>query len=197
MKILVAMCTLVFALPLAAQEARLTARFSPGDAHAVQVLVDSAKGAGLPTEPLVQKALEGKSKQAGTDRILSAVRALLVALQDSRTALGTSATLDEVTAGANALRAGATSASVGALRRQRGREVTVPLSVLADLVVRGVSPTAASRAVESMVHDGVSDRDFLLLRTQVEQDIRTGATPATALDRRLAGLPAAAPPRVP
>lgn len=197
MKTLVVALLVGAAVPLAAQDARLTARFPDSDARAVQVFVDSARAAGLPTEPLVLKALEGKSKQASTERILGAVRAVLGGLRDARGALGTAATTEEVTAGANALRAGATSASMSALRRQRGREVTVPLSVLSDLVARGVAPGAASKAVESMVHDGVSDRDFLALRTQVEQDIRTGAIPATALERRLAGLPAAAPPRNP
>jgi hypothetical protein len=194
---LLLLSTLLVVRPLAAQDPRLDARLAPETVREVQVLLDSARIASLPTEPLVQKALEGRSKNAPPPRIIGAVRLLLGALRDARLALGTEATASELIAGANALRAGAPPATVSALRRQRGREVTVPLSVLTDLVARGVSAAAASRAVSTMVGDGAADRDFLLLRTQVEQDIRTGAAPGSALDRRLSGLPAAAPPRRP
>lgn len=188
---------LLVAPALAAQDPRLEARLAPDTRREVLLLVDSARQAALPTEPLVQKALEGQSKNAPPERIVGAVRLLLGALRDARLALGGAATAPELVAGANALRAGAAPATVSALRRERGREVTVPLSVLTDLVARGVPAAAASRAVTSMVHDGLPDRDFLLLRTQVEQDIRTGTAPGNALDRRLSGLPAAAPPRRP
>ncbi|HEV8196955.1 MAG TPA: hypothetical protein VGP87_09975 [Gemmatimonadales bacterium] len=188
---------LFFAVPLAAQDARLDARLAPETAREIRLLLDSARAASLPTEPLIQKALEGQSKNAPPPRIIGAVRLLLGALRDARLALSEAASEPELVAGANALRAGAAPATVSALRRQRGRDLTVPLSVLTDLVARGVTPVAASKAVSAMVDDGLADRDFLLLRTQVEQDIRTGVAPGSALDRRLSGLPAAAPPRKP
>jgi len=188
---------LLLAPALAAQDPRLDTRLTPETKREVLVLVDSARLAALPTEPLIQKALEGQSKNAPSERIIGAVRLLLGALREARLALGAEATGPELVAGANALRAGAAPATVSALRRERGREVIVPLSVLTDLVARGVPAAAASRAVTTMVQDGLPDRDFLLLRTQVEQDIRTGMVPGSALDRRLSGLPAAAPPRRP
>jgi hypothetical protein len=188
---------LLIVAPLAAQDARLDGRLAPETVREVRILLDSARAASLPTEPLVQKALEGHSKNAPPTRIVGAVRLLLGALRSARVALGDEASGQELIAGANALRAGAPPASVSALRRQRGREVTIPLSVLTDLVARGVTPAAASRAVASLVGGGLPDRDFLLLRTQVEQDIRTGVAPGSALDRRLSGLPASAPPRQP
>ena len=43
-----------------AQDARLAERLDTATAAGVQQLVDSARRAGLPTEPLVQKALEGR-----------------------------------------------------------------------------------------------------------------------------------------
>jgi hypothetical protein len=188
---------LLLAAPLGAQDARLRNRLAPEAFRGVQLLVDSARAEGLPAEPLVQKALEGQSKQAASDRIVGAVRLLLGSLRESQLALGRQAEPDEVIAGANALRAGASPALVGALRRQRGGAVTIPLSVLTDLVARGIAPAAAGQAVTAMVGQGISDRDFLILRTQVEEDIRGGVVPGTALERRLSGLPAAAPPRRP
>ena len=54
---------------LSAQDRRLTERLDPITAGAVQHLVDSARTAGLPTEPLVQKALEGNTLGASGERI--------------------------------------------------------------------------------------------------------------------------------
>ena len=188
---------LLIAGPLAAQDGRLEARLAPETAREVRLLLDSARVASLPTEPLIQKALEGQSKNALPDRIIGAVRLLLGGLRNARQALGETVSGPELVAGANALRAGAPPAALSALRRQRGREVTVPLSVFTDLVARGVTAAAASHAVTAMVGNGHADQDFLLLRTQVEQDIRTGMAPENALDHRLSGLPASAPPRRP
>ena len=187
----------LIAAPAAAQDARLKSRLDPATLGAVEQLLDSARAGGLPAEPLVQKALEGRSKQAAPERILAAVRSLLGTLRESRLALGQQAQADELVAGANALRAGALPAAVAGMRRQRGREITVPLSVFADLVARGISASAATQAVHAMVDQGLGDPEFQKLRARVEDDIRTGLAPGTALERRIAGLPAAGPPRRP
>src|SRR5438132_14190490 len=74
---------------------------------AVLALVDSARRALLPAEPLVQRALEGATRRASGDVIVAAVRRLAVDLGHARDALGSTATPAELTAGAAALRAGA------------------------------------------------------------------------------------------
>src|SRR6266566_8930020 len=59
----------------AGQDPRLTRL--PAEAQApVGALVDSARAAGLPAEPLVQRALEGATKQAPGDLIVAAVQRL-------------------------------------------------------------------------------------------------------------------------
>ncbi|MBA3259417.1 MAG: hypothetical protein H0T68_08135 [Gemmatimonadales bacterium] len=73
---------------LAAQDQRLAERLDPTTATAVQLLVDSAGQAGLPTEPLVQKALEGSTLGASGDRIHAAVTTLVGQLGRARDALG-------------------------------------------------------------------------------------------------------------
>ena len=73
---------------LRAQDARLDARLDARTRDAVVAVVDSARGAGIPSEPLVQKALEGASKHADGARILTAVRMLARELGDARSALG-------------------------------------------------------------------------------------------------------------
>src|SRR5687768_16147454 len=90
----------VTAPPLHAQDRRLAERLDPVTATSVQQLVDSARAHQLPSEPLVQKALEGSTLGAGGDRIRTAVGALLGQLGRARDALGPGATEAELTAGA-------------------------------------------------------------------------------------------------
>src|SRR3989454_2302699 len=64
----------------------------------VAALVDSARAAALPVEPLVQRALEGATKRASGDLIVAAVRRLAVDLGHARDALGSTASPAELTA---------------------------------------------------------------------------------------------------
>ncbi|MGH2830167.1 MAG: hypothetical protein ACRDJM_06765, partial [Actinomycetota bacterium] len=89
-----------------AQEARLERRLDPETRAAVNAIIDSARVAGLPVEPLVDRALEGASKHAAPTRIVAAVRMLAAELATARAALGPSSSPAEVDAAASALRAG-------------------------------------------------------------------------------------------
>ncbi len=181
---------------LAAQDARLGSRLDPATAAEVSAIVSSARASGLPTEPLVDRALEGASKGAPGNRIVAAVRVLARDLTASRAALGAGATEGEVTAGAGALRAGADARLLTRLRAARPQAVpvTIPLGVLADLVGRGVPADTAARAVLALAQGGATDEDFVALRRNVERDIRAGAPAATAAALRSRGMPATLPP---
>jgi len=178
-----------------AQDPRLQARLDPLVARAVEAQLDSARAARLPADPLVRKALEGRTKGADGDRIVAAVRALRLALADARALLGGAAQDAELMSGANALRAGIPSTHILTLRRERDGSLHVPLDIMTDLVARGVRPAEAATAVERLVRQGRNDADLVRLREQIDQDIQTGLAPQAALDRRLAGVPAAGPPR--
>lgn len=175
---------------LAAQgDARLD-RLEPSVGVTVRHLVDSARAAGLPTEPLVDKALEGASKHAPGARISGAVRGLLEDLGRARGALGEGATEPELVAGAAALRAGLPPEGLGAIRRaRRDAAVTVPLATLADLVARGVPVETAQEAVLRLARRGEPDQDFVELRQDVERDISAGVPPAAAASVRATGRP--------
>src|SRR5207249_1833573 len=95
----------------------------------------------LPTEPLVQRALEGATKRASGDVIVTAVRRLAADLGHARDALGSTASPAELTAGAAALRAGASQATLAQLRHARREPLTVPLAVPPS--VFGVRASAA------------------------------------------------------
>lgn len=174
----------------AGQDARLATRLDPVTRGAVTAMVDSARRAGLPAEPLVDKALEGASKRAPGTRITAAVRALANELGAARSALGAAASAAELVAGAGALHAGATPDALQRIRAVRPREpLTVPLAVVADLVARGVPADTASAAVLALARADARDDDFLALRRQVERDIGSGLPPAMAASVRSRGLP--------
>src|SRR3989442_5040631 len=101
---------------------------------AVAALVDSAGRALLPTEPLVQRALEGVTKRASGELIGAAVRRFAVELGHARDALGSTDSPAELSAGAAALRAAACTAVLARLLDTRHEPLTLPLAVLADLV---------------------------------------------------------------
>jgi hypothetical protein len=164
----------------AAQDARLVPRLDSATLAAVTAIVDSARAAGLPTEPLVDRALEGASKRAAGHLIIAAVRARAHELGQARDALGRRATPAELEAGAAALHAGVAPAHLARFRAARGTQsVVVPLAVLADLVARGVPPDTAATLLAAIVGD-VADAELLAIERDVERDIALGAPPLAA-----------------
>lgn len=154
-------------------------------------VVDSARRARLPMEPLIDKALEGAQKGADGGRIVTAVRGLYAELRSARAALGTGATTDEINAGANAIHAGLPMRNLSQLRavaQHAGRaRVTLPLTVFTDLIARGVPAAVASDVVLSLARAGLRDGDYAMFERNVRLDIENGADAATAAQTRARG----------
>lgn len=173
--------TLLFCLALlrppsdaAAQDPRLAARLDSVTRPRVETVVSTAQGEGLPTEPLVQKALEGSSKGAPGPRIVTAVESMLADLRRSRDALGRSAAPDEIVAAAAALRAGATPGMVSEMRRVGPHGgVAVPLAVFTDLVAGGMTVDAAWRSVAALAQRGGDEQEFLDLRDRLKPAVES------------------------
>jgi hypothetical protein len=164
-----------------AADPRLAARLDAATAAEVQRLVDDAAAHGLPSAPLVSKALEGAAKHASSERIVAAVRAQSTAMSEARVALGDSSRAAEIVAGAGALLAGVPRDSLVRLRAVRpGRPLEVPLVVLADLVTRSVPAGAAAQAILTASRAYARDTDLLDLRRRIEGDIAAGVAPAEA-----------------
>jgi hypothetical protein len=164
-----------------AQDSRLESRLDPRTRAAVTAVIDSARADALPTEPLVLKALEGASKRADGERIVTAVRSLARDLRNARAVLGSDAGEAELSAAAGALRAGASPGTLARLRAvRRGQSLAVPLAVLSDLIARGVPPDTASSIILSLGSAGARDDGFFALRSDVERDIMTGETPTVS-----------------
>ena len=170
----------------------LPSQLSASTRATLERLIDSSRVAGLPVDPLYSKVREGVFRSADEPRVISAVQRLARDLGDARLALGDSANAEEITAGANALRAGLHPADLSRLRDSRGHRpdhpLTVALVVLSDLATRGVPPAMAAASVNELVARNVPDGSLLSFRQNVERDLVGGRSPASALDARTKAL---------
>jgi hypothetical protein len=171
-----------------AQEARLVGRVGEETRTQLDAVLNTARINGLPTEPLVDRALEGVAKRARPELIVTAVNRLLEELRQARQAFGETASAAELTAGASALRAGASRDDLARLRTMRPRQpLTIPAGVLADLVAAGVAADTGIAAVLALASNA-RDADYIAFRRNVERDIALGASPAASIGARLRGM---------
>jgi hypothetical protein len=181
----------------AAQDPRLSAIADEGARSRISAVIERARAASLPVEPLVDKALEGARKRAGDARIVEAVTSLEARLDSSRVALGTASSEAELVAAAAALQAGVRPAVLTQLRHERsGRSLAIPLVVLSDLVTRGVPHDTASALILLVAHEGLGDETLLAIQRDVQRDVRDGAHPATAAAIRARGAVSGASTRM-
>jgi len=160
---------------------RLIARLEPVTAHDVQRNIDRARAEGLPTEPLVLKALEGAAKGAPDQVIVAAVRRNAQAMQTASRALGPRTTEPELVAGAAAVLAGAAPDSLRSLRAARGESsLVVPLVVISDLLARRVPAREATQIIVASWREGISSAALLRMREWIHHDIQGGVAPSTA-----------------
>lgn len=177
-----------YAAPAAAQQAanaRLEGRLDPATARIVSLLVDSAAGTGIPSSPLVSKALEGASKGAAPERIVLAVRTLAADLRAARAALGPRASEAELVAGVGALRAGAEGDVLARVKRARGESsALLPLAVLTDLVAQGIPVDRAATVILGLAERRAADAQYRNLPRAHGRGGASGAGPASTADPR-------------
>ena len=184
-----AVVLLVSAHAILAQDARLVARLDKPTLGAVNAIVDSARLSRLPTDALVDKALEGAAKGSDGQTIVSAVHQLSVRMGSAKRVLGSATTADEMKAAALAIDVGISGRDLARLRTASGkRPVTLPLAVLTDLVGRNVPIATATNLVLQMARSGVKDAELALFQRNVRADIDRGADPTVAATTRARGL---------
>lgn len=175
---------------LTAQEPDPLSRLDSNTRFIVEVIIDSARVAGVPTRPLMLKALEGEAKRADNRHIIAAVRSVFHAELDVRVALGTTLNESEQSAAVSALQSGVPLEALAKFRGdQTGKPLTRALIVLTDLIQRGVPIPEASSAIMQLWRRGAGDGDFYGLWKNVEQDILSGQNPGTALQNRVREVP--------
>jgi hypothetical protein len=182
-------------LALVAQDPDPLSRLDPNTRFVVEVIIDSARVAGVPTRPLQLKALEGAAKKADNRHIIAAVRAVFHAELDVRVALGSTINESEVNAAVSALQSGVPLETLAKFRGDRnGRPLLRALVTLTDLIQRGVPVPEASSAILQLWYRGAGESDIYGLWKNVDQDIHSGQNPGTALQQRLREIPAGVTP---
>jgi hypothetical protein len=172
-----------------AQDPRLSNRLDAPTRKALSAIVDSARAQGIPVEPLMEKVYQGLAMGADGTRIVVAVRSLTFEMGNAHRVLGAVATTDELKAAASAVHAGVPAVELGKMKKQSGlrRSLTLPFTVLADIVSRGVPVAAATNAIKSLVGAGAKDKDISDFQRNVSVDIEKGAPPAAAAETRAKG----------
>lgn len=150
-----------------------------------------ATGRGIPVDPLMAKVREGRIKRATGARIISAVAGLAARLDSARIALGPGSSSDELVAGADALRAGASMDGLRALRAASQRPIAAPIGTLAQLVLSGVAPGRAVEILVALLRRNATPATVLALGNQVEYDVAAGLRADESALFRLRGIEAA------
>ncbi|HKW40763.1 MAG TPA: hypothetical protein VJN39_05900 [Gemmatimonadales bacterium] len=190
---------------LAAQsvQARLAGRIPSGAVPAVDSLVEVARQETLPTEPLVQKALEGGAKQVPAPRIVAAVQTSLGQLRDARDLL--------VQAGDHAPPQPAEVTTVAwAMRRRLPAPVVerlvaalpqppraAALHAVADLVAHRFDADSATDLIIDAIHQGLQGERLLDVSTAAVHALQRGQTRLEAIAivrQQLPNVPAAPKP---
>lgn len=196
------------AAPLAAQSGgiragdRLTGHVPPATLPAIDSIVEEAAQAGLPTEPLIQKALEGGAKRVSPDRLVAAVGASAAQLRSARALLqsaGEARPSDpaEITAVAAALSRGVSPQQVARLSEALPGEPTGPaLHAVADLVGHGFAEDSSVDLVIAGAQLGLRGLRFLDVAAAAVQELQRGSSHDAALAHVRSRLPhVPAPPR--
>jgi len=148
----------------------------------VSALATELAASGVPSEPLFNKALEGMAKRVPANRLLPAVRAYGGRLGQARGALGTSASVPLIIAGADAIQRGVPADVLRSLPSDRPRS-PVALLVLAELLESGVPADRAVAVLRQSMDQRMRDRRMLDIPARVRRLIRDGVPPHEAMDR--------------
>jgi hypothetical protein len=153
-------------------------------ARAFEQTVVGARKRGLPTEPLVDKALEGVAKRVPPSVILAAVRqkADLLARADAALRPFGPPTAADVTSTADVLQRGLSVDLIRKVRAGRGKGEPIGLSLhtVADLIERKVPASVALEVIHSWRERGGQSERLRELPAEVEKLIRMGVSPSAA-----------------
>lgn len=203
MKLSLLLLCLASSLVAQAVRARLEGRVPAASIPSVDSLVGVAAAEGLPTEPLIQKAIEGGAKHVTGERIVKAVALNIEQLRQAKALLvragdAPPVTAVEVTAVASALKRGLAAPLVerivAALPDQSRSSA---FHALADLVAHRFNADSAADLILAAVREGVRGLRLLDVSGAAIQELQRGRTHEEALARvraRLPNVPAAPTP---
>lgn len=178
-----------FGFTLYVSDSRIETRVDPRIRTSVAAIADSLEGEGVIAEPLIQYALEGTMRGGSPQVIMTGVRKWARDLRRSRELLGPNATPAEVSAGAQAIRAGADEKQLVRLRESRiNRRYESVLSTIAYLIPKGVPADTATTVLVNIALHSASEAEIRTLQDDIERDIGGGTPPGSATLARAMGL---------
>lgn len=168
-----------------ASDARLRSALSAGETQRIRELARDLEREGIPPALIRRKALEGVAKGVPPDRIAAAVEDYAGRLREARALIGPQRTGASFAAAAEAARRGVPPEAIRDLaqRRDRQRELAVPLIVLGDLVEAGVPAGNALDVVNEALVRGAGPEGMMAFSAAVRRRIRMGDAPGVALER--------------
>lgn len=173
--------------PALAAQQRLEGRLDAPTVAALRPVLELARQDSVPVRALEDKALEGAAKRVTPERIVAAVRQLGAELREARQLLRaaqprTSLPDGDIIAAADARRRGVPAAEISALREHvpPTTGLLVPLTVLGDLVQRGVPAAEARQVIQELLATGISPQQLAEIPARVDVALRVGAQPREA-----------------
>ena len=143
----------------------------------------------VPDEPLVDYALEGTQTGGNPQVILTGVRKWARDLRRARHLLGPNAKEDEVSAGAQAIRAGVDERHLTRIRESRKEQrFASALSTMAYIISRGVPADTAANVLINVALASASDAEIRTLQDEIDRDISGGTPPGMSAVAREQGL---------
>jgi len=187
--------SIAFALPVAAQSPALSGRVDGATLSAVQPVLDAAARDSLPLAALESKVLEGVAKRRPAGEIGRVVSELAQDFRDARAVIreglpGRPVVAGEIVATAMARRQGVSPEVLHALLATSpdAGSMEIPVTVLTELVRRGVPVEEASAAMTQVVRAAVPMQIAAQIPGRVDGAIGSGAPPGQALAAALRNL---------
>jgi len=187
------------AAPLSAQNGnpRLAGRVPAAALPAIDSIIATAVAESLPTEPLVQKALEGGAKNVPADRLVNGVRRGLLQLRAARAIVaravpGQAPPEGHVAAVSAALARGLPAPIVERLLTVAPNEAPGPaLHAAADLIAHRFDPDSAADLLVDAHNKGLRDGRLLDVAVAADHELQRGGgrSPSEALAHVRAMLP--------
>lgn len=202
LRLLIAGLCLAVPAAVAAQSpgAALASRVDDATLRAVQPILQAAARDSLPVATLESKVLEGVAKGRPADQIGRVVADLATEFLTARAALragvpGRAIADGEVVAAALATRQGVAPEVLRALWASRpdGGSLEIPVTVLSELVRRGIPVDDASLVMAHVVRTAVPLQITAQIPGKVDGALGAGAAPAAALVEALRTLRIPAP----
>lgn len=187
--------------PIVGQSPDLLSRIDDETAAAVVPVLEAAQRDSLPTRALESKVLEGVAKRVPPQRIAQAVTQLADELRSVRTGLrdqlpAESFSEGEVVAAARAVRNGVPVDALDDLwtARTDRAPLDVPVTVLGELVRRGIPVDEASELMTHVLRTGVPMHLAAQIPGTFDGAMGNAATPVDALTQALRVLEIPDPP---